>query len=569
MIFITVLSIHYYENGLPKLPKNLQFNLVAWTPTLIAIAPVIIIIFSSRLLVSFHGPFHTAYINEIIQNTAPPPNVLLPETPANYYWLYHALLATISRTFALVTPYASIIVNLISLAITLLYARKLIDHFKLAQSALLKNLSSIFILFSANLLGWAYVLKRLAGDSISPSGKSLFQLLSLNPLTNSNDSYRLVISPVILKFQNFNGFPLGVAFFTVILYLFLKNKKKSIEELTILGILTVGSLFFHATTGIFIVLCLWLPWIGLELYSFYYNKEHYLLENKRQLVAPLILSILISYPALKFLYDTSHALPIKTSTNLLGTENMVGLILTTFPLIITIIIFSESFKKQIYKNKLLTLSILFGSICSHIFLLPDRNQYKFITLTAILLALFVLIVINSSKLRIKKAIIPILFFSVTLNIGAITARTIVNPLREDASYSFDKSQVISNSDYQEAYDWIGSNTDSKSLFITPLENKNESRLFISGERLAYVTKGDIYVSGLEEYQKRLKQIEIVYSKESSRQEREEVLQELKRFSEKHRQDIFFLIPTNHDKLKSTLSLGPAKETKNVHIYKLE
>ena len=52
---------------------------------------------SSRLTQSFHGLYHAAYVSQLANGIVPPTNPSSLGMPANYYWVWHGLLALLSR----------------------------------------------------------------------------------------------------------------------------------------------------------------------------------------------------------------------------------------------------------------------------------------------------------------------------------------------------------------------------------------------------------------------------------------------------------------------------------------
>lgn len=71
---------------------------------------------SSRVMQSYHGLHHSAYVYQIVQGIVPPTNPSSLEMPANFYWAWHALLAVGVRILD-VTPFEmSLLSNALGLA---------------------------------------------------------------------------------------------------------------------------------------------------------------------------------------------------------------------------------------------------------------------------------------------------------------------------------------------------------------------------------------------------------------------------------------------------------------------
>ena len=91
------------------------------------LAPTLLVVFawafvfsvggaSSRVMQSYHGLHHSAYVYQIANGLTPPTNPSSLEMPANFYWLWHAALASCMATFD-ATPFEmSLVSNAIGLS---------------------------------------------------------------------------------------------------------------------------------------------------------------------------------------------------------------------------------------------------------------------------------------------------------------------------------------------------------------------------------------------------------------------------------------------------------------------
>lgn len=490
--------------------------IVIW---LFVFCPILLILFSPRALVSSHGPFHSAYVYEIMNNSSPPTNVLLPETPSNYYWLYHALLSVISKSLSIAPPVASILVNGISLFIIIKFFHKIVLILRPEQERIMQHLLVIISLFTMNLFGWLVALSGILSNS-----DQNISLSTLNPLPHSNPAFKLVISTLILKFQNFNGFPIGIAIFSACLYLILAYKTPTIKQIQQLTILTCGALLLHTTTGLFIIVSIWGSFI---FNNFTYLSKHLVNKSKLDLFV-LLLPVLLS---IFFVYEASNALPAKSNIQVYNLASLIGIILTSFPIII--LLYFE--RKWIHwkSDKIIIIAILFGYLSSAIFILPDNNQYKFISLSTILLGILLARVVHN------RVIFHIILISIVLNFLFIILATISNPLFKSQTYKFQDGEVIINTQEQLLYDWIKSNTDTTALIILQVGNKDDSHLFIAGQRLSYVTKGDIYATGNHEYKKRIKQVSTIFQSKNKKKILE-TFKQISSFSHQYQREIFLV-----------------------------
>ena len=65
---------------------------------------------SGRIMQSFHGMHHSAYVYQILQGIIPPTNPSSLGAPANFYWIWHAWLALGAQTFD-ITPFEMSLVS--------------------------------------------------------------------------------------------------------------------------------------------------------------------------------------------------------------------------------------------------------------------------------------------------------------------------------------------------------------------------------------------------------------------------------------------------------------------------
>ena len=71
--------------------------------------------YSTRLTQSFHGLYHAAYATQLANGIVPPTNPSSIGMPANYYWIWHGLLALLSRGAGITVFQAHLIVSWLSL----------------------------------------------------------------------------------------------------------------------------------------------------------------------------------------------------------------------------------------------------------------------------------------------------------------------------------------------------------------------------------------------------------------------------------------------------------------------
>lgn len=281
-------------------------------PFLILLPGVASVLLSTRLQLSNHGAFHIGYINQILLGNSTPENVVLPGFQANIYWLYHALLAVVVTILNVPAPIASITINFIALAGSFYWINKFLKLLGIdKRNPIAIGFYIIFIIFGLNLFGSIHTLNYLLHqESI---------LTSLSDLSGWRGRWIMVfndfrLSNLFHKFLNFNGFPTGILYYSFALYsssLLLREKLKS-KNILLLMLAISGALFFHTTTGIFMLATI-TPSILISL--IYCNKENLKAQIQHVKVFDLILIFLIALilfiPALHYIMEGARALSAK------------------------------------------------------------------------------------------------------------------------------------------------------------------------------------------------------------------------------------------------------------------
>lgn len=193
---------------------------------------------TSRVMQSYHGLHHSAYVYQIAEGIVPPTNPSSLAMPANFYWAWHALLAAGVRVFD-ATPFEmSLLSNALGLAGFLcalwLAAGAFTRHgwLRLAICAVpFFMLNPLGLTQFAGRIAWVWIPEIVRGDGIA--GVGLFD--HLVAISRHHSSLQLVdhslgqlfprlglFEDAVLsdraghlanKFLNFSSFPLALGFF--------------------------------------------------------------------------------------------------------------------------------------------------------------------------------------------------------------------------------------------------------------------------------------------------------------------------------------------------------------------
>ncbi|MFZ4816331.1 MAG: hypothetical protein ACOYL5_17485, partial [Phototrophicaceae bacterium] len=212
-------------------------------PFLVLLPPLIAQMISLEAALLFDGANHTSIVYAVQNAGIPPENVWLAGTPNLLYWDYHMLLGTLAWAFNITPPQGYLILHGLVIVATVYWAAQLT-----AESSLLPawdwrgGLRVLFVLFGAGLTGLGFLL----ANAVQGNGLFLFPM----PF---HHSYHLS-----LALQRFTGFQLGALFtligFTAIARLY--RYGLSASGLFLLGVAVTGCVAYHATSGLFLLVCL-------------------------------------------------------------------------------------------------------------------------------------------------------------------------------------------------------------------------------------------------------------------------------------------------------------------------
>ncbi len=220
---------------------------------------------SSRIMQSFHGLHHSAYVYQIVQGIIPPTNPSSLDMPANFYWIWHAWLAVGVRVFD-VTPFEmSLVSNALGLAGFLCALWLATGEY--TRNSWLRIAVCGVPFFVLNPVGLAQFAVRVAAvwipEVVRANGaldSGLFDhlvsiarhhlslqlvdhnLVQLFPRLGLFEAVMLSdrAGHLINKFLNFNSFPLALAFFATAQWVLVGVRGRPLARAVGLGVATFG-----------------------------------------------------------------------------------------------------------------------------------------------------------------------------------------------------------------------------------------------------------------------------------------------------------------------------------------
>lgn len=311
------------------------------------------------LLLDHHGLMHSTFVYQIIEHGYPPENPYLAGEPLYYHWGYHLIVAWLTRALRLNPSLIFVLLNAVSLiAVNILIykiSRQLVSHPG-------SNLYSVIIAVYAITFT-----------------KGLLRLLGLQWFKDFRGL------PILKKFSNVTGLPLGLVFALLILYcmicIYQGPMRKPRYYLGIaMGILGCGFIYFPLLPGTLAAIP---PAIAL-LFIYHRKQSVHLIRPSLLILLMALLSALALIPYLRPI-TAGVKTTIRWFDPLSMKQQIGNLLLCLLPQFFLVAIAWRRIRGRISRQPLLILVAFFtvnliGYICMH---LPSGNVYKLMILMSI------------------------------------------------------------------------------------------------------------------------------------------------------------------------------------------
>jgi hypothetical protein len=310
-------------------------------------------------VISIHTFFRAQIVYQIMNGNCPPMDPLFAGETLHYQWGYPWAAAFLSNLLN-ITPFSSFAwINVLSLGCCLWLLYKISN--RLIDDPKINIFSAFFVIYCGTIIGPGIIAK----------------LSRMIPFYTGENR----IFPLILKFHNNNGVPLGLVFFLLMVYgtLRLFEKKMMFFYSFLVFIGAACCMFFYAAFGPAI-----LAWTGsIGLWWLLKYKD----ENFRALGRPLLilcilmtLSIAVASPYLRQISSSGGFLEMEFLNPGILIGNFLNFILPTCAGVCVIFWSRKYLSRNLHLQNLSLLSCLFlASItCYFIFHFPSHVEYKFL-----------------------------------------------------------------------------------------------------------------------------------------------------------------------------------------------
>ena len=496
---------------------------------LLVILPAVWAEFTSPTLqITHHGDIHIGYIHQLLYETTPIDNVFMVGFPANYYWLYHAYLATIARITSFSPASASSIVNVIAIFSSLIWIGQTLELLKLGKSRTLTlGLMILLVYFSVNLSSTPTLLAHYHNGTYTPYAFDIMRLPGADERLHS----------VMGKVMNFTSVTLGIMTFTAALCacVQLAQAKITIRALVFVSAAGITALAVREIAALYIVMALLgglavlvaLDWLRDSA------KVNWIKRKRRTLLAEappaflliwLAVSLALSLPLVKYNLDivSSFSAGRPFGLSVTNIRTIVTALLLLLPLFLLQFFFLWRARER--DQSYIQLCGFIALLPATFLTLPDTNQYKGVYFLGMLMTLSALFALRKMRQaqsgywrragRAGEVLLYILALSQVLYVSFSNVNRAGNYAEQ--GYTFNNTHIEHTGDVDgrlPAYLWIRDHTPANAVVLLPIVPSKYSNLF--HERMLYVRLLQLHFkSSMLAYNERARDIELIYSEET-------------------------------------------------------
>jgi hypothetical protein len=514
-------------------------------PYLVFVPGVVAVLRSVRQQISFHGFVHVGYVLEILHGHVPPENVTFPGTPANFYWLFHALLAAISTVTQQPPTLVATQVNVVVLICSLGLATALIGLLAgRERSPVTMSSLAVAAVFSGNLLGsaWAILHNVKIGKELS--------FWHLKPSMIVGDSR---LESLFSKFLNFNGFPVGVACFLAVLLIVVAQVRRGPTMAGVLTsvIVTSAALTLHTTTGLFNILVV-PPALAAAVLATRARdggtrragertprrgkdvKRHSRPAWQGSLAVVMVVGLAV-VPALAFVWRASSAMPGGARIAILNRQGLQSLAIAILPLgPFLLLALARARRERDAATLFVGLVAVIGMALAANVRLAGGNDYKFVFLSGIAAGVASAVTaarfLNSRSLRARVvgwSLVGLALANATLVGVARAGEPVDTPFRYEGVHlvapGLHPAAARGDLHFSDLYEWLRDSTPTDTIVVVPMMGRNDAAVYVLAERLPFLVDGNEFNSTLPEFKERRRLLRTFYTASSTPTKRKQAL----------------------------------------------
>lgn len=506
------------HSGLAQRGYTPSHTVLTATPLLLLAIAFAITLSSTRMQLSYHGMFHSAYVYGFLNGRAVPENVTLPGTPANFYWPYHAAVALLSVLARVPPPLTATLLNAVCLASCIALAGYLAGDLKQGSANWPLSTLAVVALFAGNPAG--VVAATVAGANVT------------EPYVAGGDPR---LWSLFEKFINFSSFPLAVMLFLAALATSVRLLKRWRTALAwLLALEVLGLLAVHPTTAVFVVAVL--PPALILAFAVGRRAADSSPDGRsgetqrpkssraRRLATALLAAVVLTTgPAVvRWLAAAAEALPrgaLLTVPNDYALEIALVVLAPLAPIFLAGT--WRGLRARHGPTVLVSAACLLGLGLAAVVTLPEDNEYKFVALATVTGALVVATTLDSWVRRARLRFVSHLFLTLVLaNLAWVDVVRWQHPWRADRSFARQGRHVValepSKEEFPDAplgdvFAWTRRTTPPDTVLVVPVNLKDASSLYVLSERLPYVVAASMVSCGLSTLERRISHVRTLYS----------------------------------------------------------
>ena len=528
--------------------KRFSWRVLLPLVPLLVLAPSFYVEFTSPpFQLMSHGDIHSSYVYQLLYGVTPPEHAFLAGFPANYYWLFHALLATLVKITSLSLGQVSSMVLVAAIFSGLMWLAQILVLLRLAKPrTIYLGCLTLAAYCALNLTGFislsAYVLSAGELPDLSSIGAMRVMLLD-------GADHRLFST--IDKMLELSSMTLGMTAFLAVLYSCVRMLVGKLD-LLLLILISAGGLLSTAVQQVvtlYIVVVL-LAGVVLTVAIYALRKQNGFGASAivfRDILggfSPFLIllwfafSASLALPLLKYIRDLNYNSIGAIRFGLLGNNN-IAMIIAGFALLLPFY-FVQWFYVLKRENRL----ELYFQVCTTLALgvttvlaLPHWNQYKGAYCLSVVIAISTLFVLrmwqqSDSKLwRYFGWMLAMAFFVLVIMkliyLGYFYVEGEIH--KEIDGIEYDGIHIEYHSEILDqrtaAYFWIRDNSPYDAVVVTPLYISRFSNVVY--ERLPFVKRNQyIFTSNIDAYDYRVQQLSIFYDDGTTDDEYKKLLSDM-------------------------------------------
>jgi hypothetical protein len=515
---------------------------------------------STRMQLSAHGYLHSAYTYQILNGHTPPENVLFPGYLANFYWPYHALIATFSQVLNSPPPLMGTVLSVIALALALGLLYELVETLLVCEKRpLVLTILAFFSLFGANLFGTLHSAARL-----SPGSQTLQEnIADLFPQALFGDG-RLTIP--LVKYLGFDGVPLGWLMYIFVLLIVIKGLSGKIRgtDVVLACLATFAALALHAMEGIFIVLAVpaalaatyvLVALLEGKLFSGAYHRQkvsgltNHIIAHWQWSLAVFALLIVVGLATLRFLLGAAGSGGTAFAVDLISLDGLESIFSMTYPLIPFFLLAVYHAYRSVDRRMIFLVVLTAVGMAMGYGLRVSNNEYKFIYCAAIAMSIlctgpiwhyvfrptterhpwgkalglfmlalmFVNVLIAGVSHLAQPWVTADNFVANGVHVDSRTAYAGIPFPEPTFDWTRNENGDLYPDDlqYADVFQWVRGNTPTDAVLVVPMIHKDTSTLFLLSERVPYVIDGEIHNQTIPEHGSRVAQVDEIFDSERS------------------------------------------------------